>query len=464
MSRQFSHNPILRRLLQVDPPVEPLTEAELDAERERNYRWNFGVNMMDVVAFWFGLSFISAATIVPLFISKLTDSPIPIGIAALIAQGAWFLPQIFTANTVERLPRMKAVVVNLGLFLERLPMWLLVLSAIIAVRSPSLALIVFLIGYAWRGFGGGIVATSWQDLLARCFPVERRGRFMGISFFVGALTGALAAGFSAQFLSSFPYPANFAYVFTVAAIAISVSWIFLLLVREPVEPVRAPRRSNREYWGELPGILRRDDNYRHFLAGRLLLALSGMGLGFVTVAAIRRWDVADSTVGAYTAAILAGQMLANLSLGFLADKRGHIVSLELGALASLGPGGRMVFPGLRLVGLHRGRPSRLRDPRVNGILRGGEAADLHGPHQLKRRRGQHDRSPPWRLACPEGLQLALRRQRFHQPAGLDRLSLVGARAEGGEGHGAGSKGQGARSRSMSHSPWLVPHCAITQSG
>jgi MFS family permease len=335
MSRQFSHNPILRRLLQVDPPVEPLTEAELDAERERNYRWNFGVNMMDVVAFWFGLSFISAATIVPLFISKLTDSPIPIGIAALIAQGAWFLPQIFTANTVERLPRMKAVVVNLGLFLERLPMWLLVLSAIIAVRSPSLALIVFLIGYAWRGFGGGIVATSWQDLLARCFPVERRGRFMGISFFVGALTGALAAGFSAQFLSSFPYPANFAYVFTVAAIAISVSWIFLLLVREPVEPVRAPRRSNREYWGELPGILRRDDNYRHFLAGRLLLALSGMGLGFVTVAAIRRWDVADSTVGAYTAAILAGQMLANLSLGFLADKRGHIVSLELGALASL---------------------------------------------------------------------------------------------------------------------------------
>ena len=56
MSRQFSQNRILRRLLQVDRPVDPLTEAELTAERERNYRWNFGVNMMDVVAFWFGLS------------------------------------------------------------------------------------------------------------------------------------------------------------------------------------------------------------------------------------------------------------------------------------------------------------------------------------------------------------------------------------------------------------------------
>jgi MFS family permease len=335
MLRPLRHNPFLRWLFQVDRPVDPLTETELSAERERNYRWNFAANMMDVTAFWFGLSFISAATIVPLFISKLTDSPIPIGVAALIAQGAWFLPQIFTANAVERLPRMKAVVVNLGLVLERVPMWVIVLSAIIAARSPTLALIVFLIGYAWRGFGGGLVATAWQDLIARCFPVERRGRFMGISFFIGALTGALGAAISAQFLGSFPYPANFAYVFAVAAIAISISWVFLLFVREPVEPVRAPRRSSREYWAELPGILRRDDNYRHFLAGRLLLALSGMGLGFVTVAAIRKWDVADSTVGAYTAAILAGQMLANLSLGFLADRRGHVASLELGALASL---------------------------------------------------------------------------------------------------------------------------------
>jgi MFS family permease len=335
MSRQLNQRPILRRMLQLDRPLEPLSEVQVSEERERNFRWNFTVNMLDVVAFWFGLSFISAATIVPLFISKLTDSPIPIAIAALIAQGAWFLPQIFTANAVERLPRMKPVVVNLGLILERLPMWVLVLSAIIAFRSPTLALIVFLIGYAWRGFGGGIVATSWQDLIARCIPVERRGRFMGISFFAGALTGALGAGVSAKLLDSFPYPVNFVYVFTVAAIAISASWIFLLLVREPVEPVRAPRKSNRDYWAELPGILRGDDNYRHFLAGRLLLALSGMGLGFVTVAAIRRWDVADGTVGAYTAAILAGQMLANLSLGFLADRRGNILSLELGALTSL---------------------------------------------------------------------------------------------------------------------------------
>ena len=60
-----------------------------------------------------------------------------------------------------------------------------------------------------------------------------------------------------------------------------------------------------------------------------------MATGFVTVAAVKRWAVADGTVGIYTAVLLAGQMVGNLILGFLADRRGHKLSLEIGALGSL---------------------------------------------------------------------------------------------------------------------------------
>jgi MFS family permease len=319
----------------LDRPVPPRTEAEVTAERDRNYRWNFGVNLADVSSFWFGLSFISATTIVPLFISKLTDSTLAIGLAAVIAQGAWFVPQLFTANFVEKLPRKKPMIVNVGFFAERLPMWLIVLSAFIAARNPTLALFVFLTGYAWHGFGAGFVATSWQDLIARCFPVKKRGRFMGISFFTGGLIGAAAAGFSAGLLSNYPFPLNFAYSFLIAAIGITISWFFLALTREPVEPITAEPQSNRQFWADLPRIVRQDVNYRHFLVARLLLALSGMGLGFITVAAVRRWSIADGTVGGYTAAFLLGQMAGNLVLGLLADKHGHKLSLEFGALASL---------------------------------------------------------------------------------------------------------------------------------
>lgn len=324
--------PFLRWLLRVDQPIPDKTDEEVTAEMHRHYRWNFTVNLLDGASFWFGMSFISAATIIPLFITKLTDSAFAIGLAAVIAEGSWYLPQLFTANLVERLPQKKPVIVNLGFFLERLPIFLLVTAAALAGRSPSLALIVFFIGYASHGLGAGLVATSWQDLIARCFPVEKRGRFLGITMFVGAGAGALAAGFSGRLLDSFSFPTNFIIIFSIASISIMVSWFFLALTREPVQKVKTPRQNTREYWSSLRRILRNDHNFRHFLAARLLLAAANMGVGFVTVAAINRWEVADSVVAGYTAAYLIGQTIGNLIFGFLADKFGHKLSLEISGL------------------------------------------------------------------------------------------------------------------------------------
>ena len=322
-------------LLQADHPVPPRSDAEIDAEVAQNYRWNYAVNLLDGTVFFLGLSFISSSTIIPLFISKLTTSPLPIGLAALIAQGGWFLPQVLTANAVERLPRKKPVVVNLGFFLERLPVWLLVVAALIAVESPSLALVLFLGGYAWHTLGAGVVATAWQELIARCFPVERRGRFFGTSSFVGTGMGALGAVLSIWILKSFPFSTNFVYTFTIAAAAITLSWFFLALTREPVQPLDSPQQSNREFLSRLPGILKRDHNFRRFLTARSLMALGNLGTGFITVAALQRWQIADNTVGIYTAALLLGQTAGNLVFGFLADRFGHKLSLELGALASI---------------------------------------------------------------------------------------------------------------------------------
>ena len=54
---------VLAWLLQLDRPVPQRSEDELVAETERNYSWNFAVNLLDGVWFMFGASFISATTI-----------------------------------------------------------------------------------------------------------------------------------------------------------------------------------------------------------------------------------------------------------------------------------------------------------------------------------------------------------------------------------------------------------------
>ncbi len=338
MSRARMPRRYLRRaaaaLLQTDRPVPLRGDDELAAEVERNYRWNFGANLMDGALFWFGLSFVSSTTILPLFVAKLSSNPLLFGLLAVIGQGSWYLPQVFTANFTERMPRAKPIVINLGFFLERLPLWVMVLAPIVALRSPALALIILFTAYAWHGIGAGLIAPAWQELIARCFPVDRRGRFFGTTMFIGAGAAAAGAALSTWFLDRVPFARSFTLIFGIAATALTFSWAFLALTREPVRAVQTPRRSNRQFLGELPGIVRRDHNFRRFLVARAMLTLGGLGTGFITVSAIERWQIADSVVGVYTAVYMIGQTAGTLAFGFLADRFGHKLSLEIGALAS----------------------------------------------------------------------------------------------------------------------------------
>jgi MFS family permease len=335
MMRQTRTWRLLRRLVQADRPAERVTDAQVEAERDRHYRWNFAVNLLDGAAFWFGLSFASSSTILPLFVSKLTSDTWPLALIAVVAQGGWYFPQLFTARSVERLARKKPVVVNLGFFAERLPVWFFIVAAILARERPAVAIALLIFAYAWFAIGAGVVGTAWQDMIARCFPVATRGRFLGLTTFIGTGMGAAGAALSSWMLATFPFPDSFIYTFTIAAAGITLSWFFIALTREPAQPPEPLPEHGFDFWDDLSGILRRDHNFRRFLTGRLLIAFSGMGQGFLTVSALRRFAVADAVVGQYTAALLLGQTAGTLVFGVLADRHGHLLSVKLGAISAV---------------------------------------------------------------------------------------------------------------------------------
>lgn len=334
MSSNWFGQTVIRRMLLLDRPVARRSEHELTAEAERNYLWNFTVNLLDGATFWFGNNFVSAATILPLFISKLTDSPLLIGLVAVIAQAGWLIPQVFTAGFTEKLSRKKPLVINVGFFLERLPVWFWPVSALIAPHSSKLALVVFFVSYAWHGLGAGAIAPAWQDMIARCFPVKKRGRFFGTTTFVGTGVGAIGAIYAGRILETYPYSLNFFYIFLVGAIGINVSWAFLALTREPEQGVPPPPKEPPKFWAKLKQVVGKDHNFKRFLQTRTVQALGTMGLGFVAVAAIQRLNVPDGTVALYTVALLAGQTASNLLTGWLADRIGHKLLLEAAGLAA----------------------------------------------------------------------------------------------------------------------------------
>ena len=325
---------LLRRMLQVDLPASERSDEDVEAEASQNYRWNFGVNLADGALFMLAQTFISATTILPFFVSRLTDNPFYIGLLAVIAHGGWFFPQLFSAGPIERTSRKKPWLINLGFFIERLPLMLLPATALLAVRAPGWALTLFFIIFAIYNLGAGIIAPAWQDLIAVCFPPTRRGRLMGIAMFTGTVAGALGAAGSSRILEVQPFPLNFMILFGLAALVMLLGWVALALTREPVRQVRRSEENRLRIWTRLGRILRRDRNFRRFLIARGLMAVSGMGMAFVTAAAVSRWDVSGGTVGNYTVALLVGQAAGNLLFGFLADRKGHKLSLVLGGLAA----------------------------------------------------------------------------------------------------------------------------------
>lgn len=332
--------------------VTPSASA-VQAEIERNYRWNFLVNSLDGANFWFGMSFFSSTIILPLFVSHFTDNPLAIGLIAFLGWGGIFLPQLFTANAVERAPRKKFFPVTLGFFLERLPLLLLVPAVyFLAIRQPLLTLILFFVLYTWQNVGTGIVVVGWQDMIAKIFPVDKRGRFFGITNFIGNGTGILGALAVPFLLGRFAFPLGYVFAFAVAAGFIFISWVFLSLTREPAVHSSKPAVSQMDYLRSLPAILRGDHNFRMYLLAQITFALSGMATGFLVVYAVQKWRLPDAQAGGFMIALQVGLALANLFFGFLSDRKGHKLGLEICFLTSiltlilaiLAPGPGWFFP------------------------------------------------------------------------------------------------------------------------
>jgi MFS family permease len=297
-----------------------------------DYGHNFVVNVLDGTFFWGGASLIAPATILPLYVSRLTDSTFLIGLLSMIASTGWLLPQLFTANWVQRLPRKKVLPVNVGILTERLPVVLLALSSVVAASRPTLALVAFFVCFTWHTVGAGVVAVAWQDMIGKIIPVERRGKFFGLTNFLGTATGVAGAWGATWLLDTYGFPRGYVWSFGAAAAMLLLSWAFLAMTREPAQEVTAPPVSQMQYLSSLPRVLRGDANFGRFLLSQVVISLGGMAAGFMAVYAVKRWGLSDGQAGRYTASMLVGQALSNLAFGALADRWGHKLVLEVSTL------------------------------------------------------------------------------------------------------------------------------------
>lgn len=305
----------------------------MQPELYKHYRHNITVNLGDGAFFGLAMGFASLVTVIPLFVSNMTDSAILIGLIPAIHAVGWQLPQLFTARSVSRLARYKGMVMRMTVH-ERLPfLFLGVLAVFYSSLGTRLALPLTFALLVWQGLGAGMTATAWQSLIAKIIPSESRATFLGAQSGIANLLssgGAVAAGFLMQQMG---FPNGFAICFFIAGLSLAFSYISLGLTREPSHVPAAAAPSNTAYRSGLFDILRRDRNFTWFVVVRMLSQLATMAFSFYIVYAVRYHGMNELMAGIMMGVYTLAQIVINPLLGWIGDRWDHTNALKIGALA-----------------------------------------------------------------------------------------------------------------------------------
>ena len=309
----------------------------MEIEIQKHLRHNLIVNILDGAFFGLGLGFASFTTILPLFVATMTDSALLIGLIPAIHIVGWQLPQLFTARWVARQPRIKPLVLSTTIQ-ERLPFLLL---AGVAWFSPvigkPLALKLTFAMLVWQGLGAGLTANPWQSMIGKIIPSDRRTTFIGTQAAAANLLASVAAVIAGIILLSLDGPADYALIFILCSIAMTISWVFLARTREPAR-MDIPENYNTsraEFWSNLRRILRQDLGFRWFLVARSISQLVVMGTAFYSVFAVHQHGASEAEVGWMTGALLGTAIIANVVMGWISDRWSRKGVMEIGLAAAV---------------------------------------------------------------------------------------------------------------------------------
>jgi MFS family permease len=301
---------------------------------QQNLRYNFTVNLLDGGFFGLALGFASFITIIPLFVSRMTDSALLIGLVPAIHNVGWQFPQLLTADWVSRAKRIKPLVLWATIH-ERIPFLGL---AVIAWFLPRLgiqtALILTFSLLVWQGFGGGFAANAWTSMITKIMPENLHGTFFGAQ--MAAFTGleGLSAVAAGLILDRLDGPLDFTVCFLAASVSLAISFAFISLTHEPEGRPQLVEGKPNGFWKESLRILRTNSNFIAFLVMRSLSQFAAMAFSFYVIYVVWNFGVSDAEAGLMTGFFLISSILSSLVMGRLADRWSPRVVMIIGGLAA----------------------------------------------------------------------------------------------------------------------------------
>lgn len=301
----------------------------------RHLRFNFAAALVDAIGWPLGMSVISSATILPLFVSKLGGSNLQVGFIPALFSLGYLLPQLLVAHRVERMGIHRGYVLIVAMVERAFIAAMIPLTLLWYHTHPTWLLWAFFAGFAGHSLSMGCNNPAYTALISKLIPAERRGRLYGIGGAVGGAFGLGGALLARHFLSGFGLRIGFAMCFGLATLILLVTVIPLGLMREYRCHHSAEADSWLRYARRALSIIKTDRQYSRFLVSQIIQSFSGMAGAFYTVYAIHRFDAGAVEVGTYTAVLQATAIVAGPLCGFAGDHLGNKWLLVVGSLLTV---------------------------------------------------------------------------------------------------------------------------------
>jgi MFS family permease len=348
-----------------------MTESDAQAlsapSRERIYRRNFFLFMADSILFNVAMGIISATTVIPDFVRRLTSSEILIGLSGSLFTIGFTMPQLFVARYIVRHARKKWWFVGPNIPVRFVILTLAAITVWVGRGRPEWILGAFLICYSIAAFGDGLVGVPWADLMGTSLDHRWRARMFGLTTVVSGLLMLAIAPLTGVVLGDarLAFPNNYAVLFGASGAVFVLSILPGLFLHElPGGKAVEKVPSLGEFLPDLGRVLRDDVPFRAFIVARIATSLFMMAtpfyIGYATVQLGLSSQVAVpvllamQTAGSLGGALIYTWLGARSNLLYLRLALGGVVVLPISALLAGIVGPWPLYAGFLLSGLAAG--------------------------------------------------------------------------------------------------------------
>jgi MFS family permease len=295
----------------------------------KHFKHNYLLGILNGVLYNTGLAFINRTTIIPAFLSQLTQSSFLIGIASLSESLGWYLPQLFVAKFIVHKPRKLPVYNIASAFRIAGLIGLTVLTFLLGSYYPSALVYGFLFMLAVFALTGGISGPSFMDIVAKSVPIEKRGSFWAWRITISS-AGSAVLGWIVinKILGSYQFPVNFGILFAVGTTLMSIGMLVFSAVKEPIEPTVERERTLRDHYETTKAVILKDNRFKKYFLFRTLAGFWMMGVPFYVIFARRVLQFQEEQLGTFITYEAIGYIVSNLFWATLSNRVGNRVVLR----------------------------------------------------------------------------------------------------------------------------------------